>query len=170
MEIKSLSFLLALTHQARQTVLILYISVAKKSFFTKVRITASSNSKAIFESVYIFLSTSLFTAVFSHENEKLSESFSNVTIGNIHSYSAVSDCASSAIIGPPGNQYQSIFATLSNASHAASSRVSHIFSISNNDFQIYNSLCPHDTVSTMFGNAISYLFRSSKLAKICHSI
>ena len=72
----------------------------------------------------LLLSTSLFTELFNHENEKLNSSFFNHTRGNNpltshHSFSYSAD--NCEIIGPPGYSRPIIFDTLSKASPPASS-------------------------------------------------
>jgi hypothetical protein len=72
----------------------------------------------------ILLSTSLFTALFNQENEKSNSSFFNHTLGNnsfhFHHPFSCSE-ANFEIIGQPGYSKSIIFATLSKASHPASS-------------------------------------------------
>jgi hypothetical protein len=91
----------------------------------------------------IFLSSiSRFTAVFSPEKEKSSESFSRSTRGKrrgqrsgiSHNAFLYSE-ASCAIFAPHGNPSHIIFATLSKHSPAASSRVCQIISSSKRLFQ-----------------------------------
>ena len=156
------SFVFALTQPASTILFPPNCSWARKSFFTRVLITTSSNSKAICsrsssESAPDFSirrSTSLFTAVFSQENEKSRESFSKRTSGNTHIYSPEYLEAIREIIAQPGKPSHIIFETLSKASQAASSRVCPIGERSNLDLQRYISVCPPETVSTIDGNGI----------------
>lgn len=123
----SRNFTFALTHHASARCPILYILLARKSFSVSMRMIASSHSYAISRmssSERVPLrSISCLIAVLSHENEKSRESFSSNTTGKSHRYVLLYSPASLAIFAPPGNPRPRSFATLSNASHAASSSV-----------------------------------------------
>jgi hypothetical protein len=79
-------------------------------------------------------STSLFTALFKPEKLNIDSLLSSHTLGKSFFSSQLYLSASSDIIGHQGYGSHIIFATLSKASHAASSVVAHTFSLSNIEF------------------------------------
>jgi hypothetical protein len=115
---------------------------------------------------FILVSISLFTALFSPENEKSRLHLARRTRGKIHLYSQIYSDANLDMTGHHGNQAHIILATLSNASHALSSCVCQMISSSKRLFQIYNSLCHHDTVRQIIGKVSSNALRSRRLANI----
>jgi len=114
----------------------------------------------------IFLSTSRFTALFNQEKEKFKLFFSSNTFGKIQIKGFLYSFANFDIMGQPGKPSHIIFDTLSKASQAESSKVSHINLDLNRLSQRYISLCHQDTVRQIEGNFKLFNFLSKRFAKI----
>ena len=134
---------LELTPPESATFGIRYRSAARKSFFERISATVRSNSNEISRrskserapDSAILRSISRLTAALSPENEKSRESFARMFVGKILRNSPECSAASFETTGHPGKPNPIDFATLSNASPAASSIVSQRSSRSKGDFQ-----------------------------------